>query len=117
MIGNLFESRKNECGSRKLTTLLYMIVRYLGHQWRIIDDILQQIGAYRCDTAYKWAETFFSEDFEAFVDNDRGGKHSNSFYDIFPELEVEAKSFVIGVCFRKSADLNAAELAKFIDAK
>ena len=32
MIGDLFELCKNECGSRKLTTLLYMILRYLDHQ-------------------------------------------------------------------------------------
>ena len=94
-----------------------MILRYLGHQWRIIDDILQLISAYRCVTAHKWAETFLSGDFEAIVDDGRGGKHSDSFYDTFLELEAEAKSFVIGACSRKSADFNAAELAKFIDAK
>jgi hypothetical protein len=28
MIGHIFDFCKNECGSRKLTTLLYMILRY-----------------------------------------------------------------------------------------
>ncbi|CAF1537526.1 unnamed protein product, partial [Rotaria sp. Silwood1] len=114
-IGDLFGLCKNECGSRKLTTLLYIILRFLGHQWRNIDDIFRQIGAYRCETAHKWAEIFLSGDFETFIDDDRGGKTSDSFYDTFPELEVEAKSFVADACGRKSADFTVSDLAKFID--
>ena len=115
MTGDLVELCKYECGSRRLTTLLYIILHDLGHQWRIIDDILQQIGVYLCKTAHKWAETFLSGDFEAFVDDGPGRKHSDSFCDTFPELEVETKSFVSGACSRKSTDYNATELPKFID--
>ncbi|CAF2556502.1 unnamed protein product [Rotaria sp. Silwood2] len=117
MIGDLFDICKNEWGSRKLTTLLYMILRYLGHQWRIIDDIFRRIGANRCETAHKWAETFLSGDFEVFMNDGRGGKNTDSFYDIFPELEIEAKCFVADACARKSADFTVSNLAKFIDEK
>ncbi|CAF0923301.1 unnamed protein product [Didymodactylos carnosus] len=43
-IGDLFELCKKECGSRKLTTLVHMIMRHVGHDWRFIDDILRSIG-------------------------------------------------------------------------
>ena len=51
-----------------------MILRYFGYQWRVIDDFLRQIGANRCETAHKWAETFLSGDFEAFLEDGRGGR-------------------------------------------
>ena len=85
-ICDLFGFCKNEYGSRKLTTLLYMILRYLGHHWRTIDDIFRQIVANQCQTAHRWAETFISDDFEAFIDDGCGGKTTDSFYDTFPEL-------------------------------
>ena len=42
-------------------------------------------------------------------------KHSESFYDIFPELETEAKAFAIKSCSRKSADFAVVDLANFVD--
>ena len=53
MIGVLLGLYKNECESRKVTALLYMILRYLGHQWRAIDDIFRQISTNRRETAHK----------------------------------------------------------------
>ena len=58
-----------------------------------------------------------SEEFEVFTDDGRGGKTTDSFYDTFPELEIEAISFVADACTRKSADFTASDLAKFIDSR
>ena len=52
-IGDLFKLCKKECGSRKLSMLLYMLMRKLGLSWRSTDEILANIGAYRCQTAHK----------------------------------------------------------------
>ena len=97
-ISDIFQLCKDEYGSRKLTMLLYMILRHFGYQWEVIDDFLQQIGANRCEKAHKWAETFLPGDFEAFLEDGRGRKSTDLFYDTFPELEIEAKAFVANVC-------------------
>ena len=43
-INDMFELCKRECGLRKISVLLYMTLRHLGHTWREIDILLSQIG-------------------------------------------------------------------------
>jgi hypothetical protein len=68
-------------------------------------------------TSHKWTNLFVNGDFEEFESENRGGKHSSSFYDYFPELETEAKLFAHQHCAQKSAAFTAIDLAKFIDQK
>ena len=117
MIGDLFEMCKSLCGRRKLSILIYTILRHFDLTWRQIDDVLRSIGAYRCESAQKWAEIFMSGDIEVFQDEGRGGKYHESFYDMFPELEIEAKRFAMESCSRKSTDFTVKDLTNFIDAK
>ena len=44
-----------------------------------------------------------------------GLTHSN--YDTFPEIEVNARAFVVQACSQKSVKFKAADLAQFIDTK
>ncbi|CAF1565389.1 unnamed protein product [Rotaria magnacalcarata] len=85
--------------------------------WSQIDNLLTGIGAYRCETAHKWADVFMSNDIEVFEDEGRGGKHHETFYGIFPELGTDAKLFTIESCSRKSADFTGTDLANYVDAK
>jgi hypothetical protein len=117
VVGDLFEMCKSDCGSRKLSVLLYMLLRVLGRTWRSTDEILRQIGAFRCRHAHKWAETFLSGDFDSFASEGRGGKVSPSFYDVYPDLEMEAKTFAVEGCSRKNASFTVTDLAKFVDEK
>lgn len=116
-IGDLFQMCKNECGSRKLSVLVYLILRFSGQKWDVINDLLGQMGAYRCESAHKWSQVFLSNDMEGFCDDGRGGKQSDSFYDAYPELETEGKAFAISACSRKSADFTASNLALFLDGR
>lgn len=116
-IGDLFQVCKLSCGSRKLSVLVYMILRQVGVSWRDTDAILVQIGASRVQAAHQWAETFLSGEIDALGDEGRGGKHCESLFDVFPELETEAKAFAIDACSRKTADFTIFELADFIDKK
>lgn len=68
-------------------------------------------------TSHKWTNLFVNGDFEEFDSENRGGKHTSSFYDYFPELETEAKLFAHQHCAQKSAAFTAIDLAKFIDQK
>ena len=78
-ISEIFELCKRECGSRKVSVLIYMILRHLGHSWRQIDDILHSIGANQCKIAHKWAVTFLNGDFDEFEEDGRGGSISSAF--------------------------------------
>ena len=94
-ISDIFQLCKDEHGSRKLTTLLYMILRYFGYQWRVTDNFLRQIGANRCETAHKWAETFLSGDFEAFFEDGRGGKVQIHSTILFPNSKLTQKLLLL----------------------
>ena len=58
-----------------------------------------------------------SSDIEVFQDEGRGGQHHESFYNMFPELEIEAKRSSMECCSRKSADFTVKDLTNFVDAK
>ena len=75
MVGDLFQLCKTAYGSRKMSVLLYILYRYLGHTWTQIDDLFQSVGAYRCETAHRWAKVFINFDLEVFDEQGRGGKH------------------------------------------
>ncbi|CAF4730061.1 unnamed protein product, partial [Rotaria sp. Silwood2] len=68
-------------------------------------------------TSHKWAVVFIKGDYEEFSSDSRGGKHTDSFYDTFHEIEADARSFVVQACSRKSGDFKAMDLAQFIDIK
>ena len=116
-IRDLFELLKMSCGSRNLSVLVYMIMRYMGHSWRSTDSFLTDIGAYRCQAAHKQANFFVSGDMQAFLNDGRGGKYTDSFYDVFPELEMEGRAFAIGACSQRTATFIASDLAHFIDTR
>ena len=116
-IGDLFELLKMSCGSRNLSVLVYMIMRYMGHSWRSTDSFLSDIGAYRCQAAHKQETVFVPDDLQAFLNDGRGGKCTESFYDVFPELEMEGKAFAIGTCSLRAVIFTAADLAHFIDRR
>ena len=101
-IKDLFQMCISQCGVRKLSVLLYMLLRNVGLSWKEVDKILSSIGGYSCQSAHKWKQTFLLGDFEKFVNDGRGGKHSESFYDTYPEIEAEAKQFAVESCSKKN---------------
>ncbi|CAF2737794.1 unnamed protein product [Rotaria sp. Silwood2] len=117
IIGDLFELCKADCGSRRLSVLLYTLLRITGQSCRFTDDVLEKIGAFRRVHAHKWSEVFICGDFDTFTADGRGGKMFPSFYDDYPGLEVEAKAFAIEGCSRKNASFTVGDLAKFVDEK
>ena len=49
-------------------------------------------------TSHKWVSIFMKGDYEEFSIDLRGGKQSNSLYDIFPDIEVDARVFAVTAC-------------------
>ena len=66
---------------------------------------------------HKWVSTFIKGYYGEFSDDLCGEKQIDSFYDIFPDIEVNTRAFVVTVCSQKSAELKAMHLAQFIDKK
>lgn len=116
-VGAIFELCKADANSRKLSLLLFMTLRHFNINWRQIDEFLFEIRANRCITARKWMKSFVNGDIDELLNDGRGGKQTDSFYDVYPEIEVEARIFVTDACSRKSADFNIARLANFVTEK
>ena len=97
-IGDLAEMCKTKCDTKYLSTLLYMSLRFFNITWEDADDYLKNIGLMSSQTSHKWATVFIRGDYEEFSNDLRGDKRTDSFYDTFPEIEVDARAFVVQVC-------------------
>ncbi|CAF1219060.1 unnamed protein product, partial [Didymodactylos carnosus] len=113
-IGDLYTLCPQQCHPKFLSIMIYMTLTHLNLSWRDTDQ-LSSFGTIGILTCHKWAKTFLCEDFNDFVSENRGGKHTDGFYDVFPELEIQDRAFVVDACSQKSSSFKAADLAAFID--
>ncbi|CAF1682275.1 unnamed protein product, partial [Adineta ricciae] len=116
-IADLAEMCRLKYNTKYLIVLLYMSLRYFKINWDDIDDYLKSIGFITARTSHKWADIFLDGDHKEFTHDSRDGKHSDSFYDIYPEIEVDGKAFVAEQCSQKSGELKAMDLFRFINEK
>ena len=75
--------------------------------------MLREIGALSSETSPKWVNILRSDDFDEFGTDNRGGKHGEEFYDIYPKLGLIAKAHAIEHWAKKSADFTSLGLAIF----
>jgi hypothetical protein len=115
-IGDLFQVCINGCNLRTLSTLLYMILRHFNFTWRDTDIFLSDIGGMRCITTNKWAQLFINGDLDEIMQEGRGGQRGDSFFDVYPDIEADAKLFVADACSKKAATFKSIDLANFIDS-
>ena len=114
-IGHLFEIVKNQISVRSLSVLVYLSLTYFSVACRKVDIFLKQLGALSAEKCNRWSEVFIQGDLDEFFEDNRGGKHGVSFFDIYPELENMAKLYALESCKRKSASFNALELAQYLN--
>ena len=93
--------------------MIYMLLRHLEYSWRETDELLATIGSMKCETAHKWADLYLNGDFEEFIGENRGGQRTQSFFDVYPELELEARAFVVEECSKKASSFTVESLANF----
>jgi hypothetical protein len=96
-IGDLLALCQQQGSLKNISLLLYMTLRHFNISCRDIDNFLQQIGGTCRKTAHKWAKIYLTGDLVEFNADNRGGKLSESFYDVFPDIENEAKLFATNV--------------------
>jgi len=116
-IVDLFQLCKAECNSRYLSTLIYMILRYFQVPYSDARDFLKSIGALSSQIAHKWSRLFTEGNFDEFLTDGRGGQRGDRFFDVYPELEIEAKVYAIQQCQQKSAAFTVSDLANYIDER
>ncbi|CAF1587921.1 unnamed protein product [Didymodactylos carnosus] len=114
-VSDLFELCKSYCPTKHLSVLLYLTMRYFGISCCECDQFLSEIGALKNKTCLKRARIFLSGDLDDFCLDGRGGKRGQDFYDMFPEIETNAKLFTLEKCSEKTADFTALQLANYID--
>ncbi|CAF1557716.1 unnamed protein product, partial [Didymodactylos carnosus] len=95
-IGDLYEMNKQEPSQRSLSVLLYLTLTHFGVSWRKTEEFMQRIGGMSPQTCHKWAETFIEEDYDDFVEENRGAS-----------MEIRAT--------RKNASFTSLELARYLD--
>ena len=116
-IADLYELIKSECDSRYLSVLVYMTLRFFKVPYSDSCDFLKSIGALTLKRARHWSRSFIEGHLDDFVIDGRGGKHTDSFYDVYPELETDAKSFAVVQCGQKNAAFTVADLASYVDKR
>ena len=116
-IGDLADMCIERCGIKYVSVLLYLALCYFNVSWESIGEFLKSIGYITAQTSHKWASIFMKGDYEEFSTDLRGGKQIDSFYDIFPDIEVDARVFAVSACSQKSGEFRATHLAQFIDRK
>ncbi len=83
--------------------------------WRKADLFLKEIGAHSAKSCNKWSKVFINGALEDFLEDGRGGKRGESFFDVYPELETMGKLYALEGCTRKTASFTSLELAQYID--
>ncbi|CAF1182633.1 unnamed protein product [Didymodactylos carnosus] len=71
----------------------------------------------RAEACHKWSKVLAEQDFDDFITVERGGKREDAFWNVYPDLEMEARLFVYDQCAKKEASFTADTLARFIDAR
>ncbi|CAF1542252.1 unnamed protein product [Adineta ricciae] len=116
-IVDLFQLCKSQANKKDISVLLYMVLRHFGILYDETDHFLKKIGGLSGQVAHKWATVFITETFDKYCDEGRGGKRSDAFYDVYPDIEAEAKIFAVGQCQQKAASFTICDLAQFINTK
>ena len=71
----------------------------------------------RAATAHKWLKVFVSREFDRFISDDRDGRGFDSFWNRFPDLELEIIRFVMEQCSKKESSFTTEIFANLIDTQ
>ncbi len=75
---------------------------------RDVDAFLENSTRYDSKTAHKWSTILVNRDFDAFINEERGGKRGDTFWDYYPGFELECRQFVFEECFKKKISTREA---------
>jgi hypothetical protein len=70
-----------------------MSLRRFCHSWRDIDAFLETVGGMTARTAHKWSNILVNRDFAEFINQERGGKPGDTFWDCYRHNQRYGISF------------------------
>ena len=108
----------NSINLRIFSLIIYIILRTFRIKYTITEEFLDSLNLLSIRRCQFWLKEIFRNDDIAVVLNDNRGKYRRHvFYEIYPELEIEAKAFALENSIKKKSDFTVYELAKFIDKR
>ena len=90
---------------------MYLNLGYFSTLCRDMDASLKNIGSFAKEKVHSWSSKFVNGNFDKFISDKRGGKRGDSFCDIRPQLEGEARAFAFIPYSQKAASLTIYDLA------
>jgi hypothetical protein len=115
---NVFDSIVDlgEKKKRVFSCIIYLIMRRDNASFDKCKDVLKQLDLCTAYTCHEWVLKVIEND-DAFVllRDRRSEKECSNFYETFPELEIEAKAFVMSAGERPNCSFTVLEFAQFID--
>ena len=98
---------------------MYLIVRKCDVHFEKTRSILQTVNLLSIPHCHSWLTTFIDEDFNALciMRDDRGKYRRNQFYETFPFLESQAKSFAFQSATSKTCRFDIYKLASFVNER
>ncbi|CAF2060684.1 unnamed protein product [Rotaria magnacalcarata] len=100
-------SCKEQINTRFISVLIYMSLRHFGHSWKDVESFLTSIDGMTNKACHKWTNILVNKYFDEFTIEERGRKRGDSFWDCYPDLELEAKKFVFEECSKTEATFTA----------
>jgi hypothetical protein len=93
-------------------------MRVVGVKYEECRTIMKELPMLTIQTCHEWLNTIKDEDDISVILRDNPGSHKHiSFYDEYPELEMEAKAFVLNEVSKNSCEFDTKKLAHFIDSR
>jgi hypothetical protein len=81
---------------------------------RDADSFLSDITLNSVKTCKLHYDTFVADNDDMILNDGRGGKHEAVFYDIFPDIEQDARNFAYMQCTQKNASFKVDDLVDYV---
>lgn len=103
---------------RIVSVIVYLIIRLLGMSFESTRLILKILNLLNIQNCHEWVNTIIDEDDLCVILRETRGAYKRTlFYEFFPELEKDAKAFILSKCTSKESSFDAQALAKFVDER
>ena len=96
--------------------IIYLTIRLCKIQYEEARLILLKLNLLSIQTCHSWLKTIIDEDALCVILRDDRGKYKREiFYELYPELELQAKSFAMENASQKKSSIIVKDLAVFVN--
>lgn len=111
-------SEFNSISMRVMSVIVYLLLRMSSISFESSRDYLLKLRLLSIQQCHLWVNTIVDEDDLCVILRDNRGTYKRiTFYEEFPELLEEAKSFALSEGCKKECTFNAQTLSVFIDKR